>query len=194
MGARQEAARAGGGESHISFIPIPLAALAARRSDERAAKVRPASEKHEMNRLSRITIAAIIGLQAIFWLAAFVLMKLTPQVTQDSQQTARATGAGNIIAVEMNDNLRFAPTEITIKAGDTVEWRNTGSVRHTVTADPGRAPGSKNIALPAGAETFDSGWVKGGQLFRYTFSEPGVYRYICLPHEGARMFGTVIVG
>ncbi|MCH8213304.1 MAG: hypothetical protein IIC54_04455 [Proteobacteria bacterium] len=147
-----------------------------------------------MNRLSRITIAAIIGLQAMFWLAAFVLMKLTPQVTQDSQQTARATGAGTIIAVEMNDNLRFAPTEITIKAGDTVEWRNTGSVRHTVTADPGRAPGSKNIALPAGAETFDSGWVKGGQVFRYTFSEPGVYRYICLPHEGARMFGTVIVG
>ena len=121
-------------------------------------------------------------------------MKLTPQVPEDSQRTAGATGAGNIIAVEMNDNLRFAPTEITIKAGDTVEWRNTGSVRHTVTADPGRAPGSKNIALPASAETFDSGWVKGGQVFRYTFSEPGVYRYICLPHEGARMFGTVIVG
>ena len=147
-----------------------------------------------MNRLSRITIAAIIGLQAIFWLAAFLLMKLTPQVTQDSRQTAQATGAGNIIAVEMNDNLRFAPTEITIKVGDTVEWRNTGSIGHTATADPGRAPGSKNIALPAGAETFDSGWMKGGQSFRYTFSEPGVYRYICLPHEGARMFGTVIVG
>ena len=147
-----------------------------------------------MNRLSRITIAAIVGLQAIFWLAAFVLMKLTPQVTQDSQQTARATGTGTIIAVEMNDSLRFAPTGITIKAGDTVEWRNTGSVSHTVTADPGRAPGSKNIELPAGAETFDSGWVKGGQVFRYTFSKPGVYRYICLPHEGARMFGTVIVG
>ncbi len=147
-----------------------------------------------MNRLSRITIAAIVGLQAIFWLAAFVLMKLTPQVTQDSQQTARATGTGTIIAVEMNDDLRFAPMEITIKAGDTVEWRNTGSVNHTVTADPGRAPGSQNIELPADAETFDSGWVKGGQVFRYTFSEPGVYRYICLPHEGARMFGTVIVG
>ena len=87
-----------------------------------------------MNRLSRIsitTIAAIVGLQAIFWLAAFVLMKLTPQVAQDSEKTVQATGAGNIIAVEMNDDLRFAPTEITIKAGDTVEWRNAGSVRHT---------------------------------------------------------------
>ena len=147
-----------------------------------------------MKRLTRITIAAIVGLQVIFWIAAFLWMKLTPQVTQVSQQTAQAMGAGNVLAVEMNDNLRFAPTEITIKAGDTVEWRNIGSVRHTVTADPGRAPGSKNIELPASAETFDSGWVKGGQSFRYTFSEPGVYRYICLPHEGARMFGTVIVG
>ncbi len=150
-----------------------------------------------MKRLSRITIttiAAIVSLQAIFWIVAFLWMKLTPQVTQDSQQTAPATGAGNILAVEMNDNLRFAPTEITIKAGDTVEWRNIGSVRHTVTDDPGRAPGSKNIKLPASAEAFDSGWVKGGQSFRYTFSEPGVFRYICLPHEGARMFGTVIVG
>ncbi len=147
-----------------------------------------------MKRLSRITIAAIVGLQAIFWIAAFLWMKLTPQVTQVSQQTAPAMGAGNVIAVEMNDNLRFAPTEITIKAGDTVEWRNIGSVRHTVTADPGRAPGSKNIELPASAETFDSGWVMGGQSFRYTFSEPGVFRYICLPHEGARMIGTVIVG
>ncbi len=147
-----------------------------------------------LSRITIVTIAVIIGLQAIFWLAAFLLMKLTPQVTQDSRQTAQATGAGNIIAVEMNDNLRFAPTEITIKAGDTVEWRNTGSIGHTATADPGRAPGSKNIELPAGAETFDSGWVKGGQMFRHTFSEPGVYRYICLPHERARMFGTVIVG
>ena len=147
-----------------------------------------------MNRLSRITIAAIIGLQAMFWLAAFLWMKLTPQVTQVSQQTAQAMGAGNVIAVEMNDNLRFAPTEITIKAGDTVEWRNIGSIPHTVTADPGRAPGSRNIELPAGAETFDSGWVMRGRSFRYTFSEPGVYRYICLPHERARMLGIVIVG
>ncbi len=147
-----------------------------------------------LSRITIVTIAVIIGLQAIFWLAAFLLMKLTPQVTQDSRQTAQATGAGNIIAVEMNDDLRFAPTEITIKAGDTVEWRNTGSIGHTATADPGRAPGSKNIELPAGAEIFDSDWVKGGQVFRHTFSEPGVYRYICLPHEGARMFGTVIVG
>ena len=147
-----------------------------------------------MKRLSRATIAAIFILQAIFWIALALWLNLRPQVTQIPQQTERATGAGNIIAVDMNDRLRFTPTEITINAGDTVEWRNIGSIPHTVTADPGRAPGSRNIELPAGADTFDSGWVMRGRSFRYTFSKPGVYRYICLPHERARMLGTVIVG
>ncbi len=147
-----------------------------------------------MSRLARITIATIVGLQAIFWIAVFLWVNVSPQVTQNPQQTAQATGAGNIIVVELNDKLRFVPTEIIIKAGDTVEWRNIGSIPHTVTADPRRAPSSRNVELPDGAEAFDSGWVMGGQWFRYTFSEPGVYRYVCLPHERTRMLGTVIVG
>ncbi len=147
-----------------------------------------------MSRLARITIAIIVGLQVIFWITVVVWMYANPQVAQNSQQTAQATGMGSSIVVQMNDRLRFVPTEITIKAGDTVEWRNIGLIPHTVTADPKRAPSSRNIELPDGAEAFDSGWVTAGQSFRYTFSEPGVYRYICLPHEQARMVGTVIVG
>ncbi len=150
-----------------------------------------------MTRRARIMIATIVGLvglQAVFWIVVVLWMNVNPQVTRNSQQTAQATAAGTIIVVELNDKLRFVPTQITIKAGDTVEWRNIGSIPHTVTADPGRAPSSRNVELPDGAEAFDSGWVMGGQWFRYTFSEPGVYRYICLPHEQARMLGTVIVG
>ncbi len=150
-----------------------------------------------MTRRARITIATIVGLvglQAVFWIAVVLWMNVNPQVTQNAQQTAQATGAGTIIVVELNDKLRFVPTQITIKAGDTVEWRNIGSISHTVTADPRRAPSSTNVELPDGAEAFDSGLVTGGQWFRYTFSEPGVYRYVCIPHERARMLGTVIVG
>ncbi len=147
-----------------------------------------------MSRLARITHATIVGLQAIIWIAVFLWVNRSPQVTQDSQQTAQATGAGNIIVVQLNDQLRFVPTEITIKAGDTVEWRNIELIPHTVTANPGRAPSSRNIELPDGAKPFDSGWVTGGQSFRYTFSEPGVYRYVCLPHEQAQMIGAVVVG
>ncbi len=150
-----------------------------------------------MTRRARITIATIVGLvglQTVIWIAVVLWMNVDPQVTQNSQQTAQATGAGTNIVVELNDKLRSVPAQITIKAGDTVEWRNIGSIPHTVTADPRRALSSTNVELPDGAEAFDSGWVTGGQWFRYTFSEPGVYRYVCLPHERARMLGTVIVG
>ena len=147
-----------------------------------------------MSRLARITIATIVGLQAVFWISVVLWAYVSRQGSEGSQQTAQATGSGNIIVVELNDKLRFVPTEITINAGDTVEWRNIGSIPHTVTADPGRAPSSKNVELPDGAEPFDSGWVMGGQWFRYTFSKPGIYRYVCLPHERARMVGSVIVG
>jgi plastocyanin len=130
----------------------------------------------------------------IVWITVVLWLSMSPQVAQNSQQTAQATGTGSSIVVQMNDRLRFVPTEITIKAGDTVEWRNIGLIPHTVTADPRRAPSSRNIELPDGAEAFDSGWVTSGQSFRYTFSEPGVYRYVCLPHERSLMLGTVIVG
>ncbi len=147
-----------------------------------------------MSRLARITIATIVGLQVIFWVTVALWVGILPWPTQNSQQTLEVTGTGNIIVIQLNDQLRFVPTEITIKAGDTVEWRNVGAIPHTVTGDPARAPSSKNIALPDGGQAFDSGWLTAGQSFRYTFSEPGVYRYVCLPHEQARMIGTVIVG
>ncbi len=81
-----------------------------------------------MKRLALLTFAAIVGLQSIFWIVVFLQSTFTPQVTQNTQQTERATGTGNLIAVEMTDSLRRGPTEITIRAGDTVEWRNIGSI------------------------------------------------------------------
>ena len=147
-----------------------------------------------MSRPARITIGVLVGLQAIFWITVILWLNVSPQVTQKTQETAPARGTGNVMVVQMNDQFRFVPAAITIKAGDTVEWRNLGFIPHTVTADPRRAPGSRNIELPDSAKAFDSGWVTRGQSFRYTFSEPGVYRYVCLPHEQARMVGTVIVG
>ena len=50
-----------------------------------------------------------------------------------------------------------------------------------------------NVRLPAGADTFDSGDIGPGGSFTWTFTEPGEYRYICIPHEGAAMTGTITV-
>lgn len=87
----------------------------------------------------------------------------------------------------------FDPPTVTISAGQTVQWRNTSLVTHTVTADPGLAANPANVALPQGAQPFHSGKIEAGQVWSRTFTTPGTYRYVCLPHEQQGMRGTVIV-
>lgn len=89
--------------------------------------------------------------------------------------------------------LSFNPDHLTITAGQSVEWNNTASVTHTVTADPALAKHSEHVALPAGAQPFNSGDMKPGEVFRHTFSVPGTYKYFCIPHEKMGMIGEVEV-
>ncbi len=89
--------------------------------------------------------------------------------------------------------ISFEPETIRITQGQTVQWRNTSRFTHTVTADPELAADPANVQLPEGAETFDSGDIAAGEVWRRTFTTPGTYRYVCLPHEQQGMRGTVIV-
>jgi plastocyanin len=76
---------------------------------------------------------------------------------------------------------RFQPREITISTGTTVEWTQTGSLPHTVTADDG---------------AFDSGTLQRGDTFQHTFDELGRYPYHCEIHGaagGIGMAGVIVV-
>lgn len=95
--------------------------------------------------------------------------------------------------VEMDNRLRFLPDTVRVRVGETVEWRNTSDLLHTVTADPERAFRADNVRLPDGADPFDSGDLAPGAVFRHTFSVRGTYQYTCVPHEPAGMVGVVIV-
>lgn len=95
--------------------------------------------------------------------------------------------------VTMSNDLKFAPATVTVQRGETVEWRNTSLIAHTVTADPAKATLAESTLLPDGAAPFDSGIMAPEATFRHTFAVPGTYRYFCVPHEGAKMRGTVIV-
>lgn len=95
--------------------------------------------------------------------------------------------------VDMTGDLKFVPREVTVSVGDTVKWRNVSGVVHTVTADPQKAANADNVRLPQGAETFDSGTILPGNNYSYTFTVPGRYKYVCLPHEAAGMIGEVVV-
>lgn len=82
--------------------------------------------------------------------------------------------------VGVGDNF-FDPQEIRIDVGDTVRWNGGGLRPHTVTSDD---------------DLFDSGRIRAGDDFDFTFDEKGTYFYHCTLHGDPQrgMWGVVIVG
>lgn len=70
----------------------------------------------------------------------------------------------------------YQPATIQVTVGTTVTWTNQDNVPHSVTLKNGMA---------------DSGLLKQGQFFSYTFQAAGTYQYYCTVHP--YMTGTVIV-
>jgi len=100
-------------------------------------------------------------------------------VTADLDYVVRT---GPMTAAVTTQGLTFSPAVLTVAAGTTVTWTNTGAsgIQHTVTSStPGYA--------------FDSGLFNPGETFSYTFVRPGTYDYFCIPHVGFGMTGQVIV-
>jgi plastocyanin len=78
--------------------------------------------------------------------------------------------------VSMKD-IKFNPSKVNVKVGDTVTWTNDDSVGHDVTSD-----------------TFKSGsagGIGGGQTFSHKFDKAGTFKYKCTVHPG--MTGEVDV-
>lgn len=73
------------------------------------------------------------------------------------------------------ENMKFIPTDFDVKIGDTVEWINKDSVKHTITFEDAR---------------FDV-QVAPGESMIYTFETAGEARYFCAFHPG--MVGSVVV-
>lgn len=130
--------------------------------------------------------SGVLGLALVFGLAGL----LTPAVGALAQngQTEPA------VTVTMTNQLDYDPKTVTIQVGETILWKNTSLLVHTVTADPAKAiKPDENVRLPEGAETFKSGDMDHGDTFRHTFTVPGKYVYFCVPHEADGMIGEVIV-
>ena len=102
--------------------------------------------------------------------------------------TAIATpdpAAPNTILVESEGGDRFAPTELTVPTGGTVNWLwSPGSIGHNIVPDDGESP--PHSGAPAD-------WPK---WHVFTFTRPGVFRYHCSVHGapgGVGMSGTITV-
>ena len=76
----------------------------------------------------------------------------------------------------------YLPANITINAGDTVEWPNVDTAAHTVTSgSPAEGPSG----------VFDSSLLMADATFAFTFEDAGEYDYFCMVHPW--MIGSVSV-
>jgi plastocyanin len=140
-------------------------------------------------------------------------------------QNGVTVGGGEVIATGAGSDtlsvMRFRDSDITVHAGDTVEWTNEDSTTtHTVTFGPepqDLVPPSPNVTVdPDGArhgilnspsDSVHSGFLQAAPQdrvglaqapsrvtrFRVTFSKQGIYSYICALHDGLGMKGKVVV-
>jgi plastocyanin len=65
----------------------------------------------------------------------------------------------------------YSVNVLEIAVGTTVTWTNQDPIIHTVTAVDG---------------SFDSGFMREGETWSYTFEEAGEFEYLCTPHPWMR--------
>jgi plastocyanin len=110
-----------------------------------------------------------------------------------------STATFDVRAVMSKDGAEvyFDPVGLHVQPGDTVRWIQVNGY-HSVTAyHP--ANSDRELRIPEHAEPWDSGMLLAeypakGSTFEHTFTIPGVYDYLCIPHEAAGMVGRIIVG
>lgn len=138
-----------------------------------------------------VTLVVILWYSAALWyFNNFDSPGLSPGVnvvraTYTGHATTAAGSAGTpasplhgVVAVSYGD-ISIRPAHISIKAGATVKWTNYDATQH-------------NVAITSGPVKFSSPTLNKGDTYTYTFTKPGVYRYLCTFHP-ALMIGTITV-
>lgn len=112
------------------------------------------------------------------WLHGAVLLVGLGGTLLATTRPARGRTAPAASADEVKiDNFTFAPGEITVAKGTTVEWVNRDDIPHTVVSDD--------------KSTFKSKPLDTDDKFSYTFTKEGTYSYFCSIHP--KMTAKVIV-
>ena len=125
--------------------------------------------------LALLTVIVIFGSFAVF----------TPTASAETYTIKLGTDRGL---------LQFQPKKLTVKAGDTIEWKNNKVPPHNVVSDAKKNP-TKNAAL-AKSLSHKKLLMSPGQKVTTVIpadATPGSYTFYCEPHRGAGMVGKIIV-
>jgi len=99
------------------------------------------------------------------------------------------TNAAQVLLGSDSGGLVFVPDTLTIKAGETVEWKNNAGFPHNIVFDEDNVP--EGVAADSlGKEDYLNA---PGETHTAKFDKAGTYGYYCEPHQGAGMKGKIIV-
>lgn len=90
----------------------------------------------------------------------------------DTEETTTLATGINYVAI---DNMKFMPADITIKAGESIEFVNKDSVDHTITLENGDV----------------EEYLQNGMSAKVNFNDKGEFGYFCRLHPEMR--GIIIV-
>ncbi|MBS3142422.1 cupredoxin family copper-binding protein [Candidatus Woesearchaeota archaeon] len=107
-------------------------------------------------------------------MAIMAVLLISEQETQQAPQQPEQQASQRTIILQ---NFAFSPSQMFIKAGDTVTWTNSDSAPHTVTSNSG--------------DELDSPSLSPGETYSHTFTTAGTYMYHCEFHP--RMTASITV-
>lgn len=127
-----------------------------------------------MNTLRKVRGVVAIGTAAIALAACGPAQQATttPGMSMPNMPASTSSSTSdNPVATDSVSikNFTFVPASITVKAGTTVTWTNGDQDPHTVTSDGKAGP-------------LNSKPLNEGDSYRYTFTQPGTYSYLCTIH------------
>ncbi|MTJ55161.1 plastocyanin [Anabaena sp. UHCC 0253] len=130
-------------------------------------------------------------------LRRFTLAALTVVVIFSSFAVFTPTASAETYTIKLGSDkglLAFEPKKLTVKPGDTIEWKNNKVPPHNVVFDPAKNP-AKSADL-AKSLSHKKLLMSPGQTETTVIpvdATPGEYTFYCEPHRGAGMVGKLIV-
>jgi len=88
-----------------------------------------------------------------------------------------------------NGSLVFEPSAVTIKAGDSVTFKNNAGFPHNIIFDEDAVP----EGVKADAISHEDYLNAPGESYTVKLTTPGEYTFYCEPHQGAGMQGKITV-
>jgi uncharacterized cupredoxin-like copper-binding protein len=123
--------------------------------------------------------------------------------SSDAGKAGDSAKANRTIAIEMNDNMRFTPSQVSVKAGETIRFfiKNSGKVAHEMvigTMDEikehaemmRKMPGMKHVE--ANQITLNPGQ-RGGIVWQFDKAGEVVFACLVPGHMEAGMVGKIMV-